>query len=97
MQIDDGRTIIMNKESEIDYNSAKLASRGRRERSKFFPQRMIAKAYGDVRLRAGHRFLVTGDKVPGGSQELVVQSVKHIIDASSYRMEIEGIRKFVLP
>jgi len=96
-QIDNGRTIIMNKESEIDYNSGKLACQGRRERLKFFPQRMIAKSFGDVRMRAGHRFLVTGDKVPGGSQELVVQSVKHVIDASSYKMEVEAIRKFVLP
>ena len=50
-----------------------------------------------MQLRMGHRFILTGDKVPGGTQEMVVQSIKHIIDGTSYKMDIEAKRKFVLP
>ncbi len=96
-EVPDGRTEIIHRESEGDYQTAKLASQGHRERTKFFPQTLHLRSYGDVRLRVGHRFIVTGDKVPGGTQEMVVQRVKHIIDATSYKMEIEAKRKFVIP
>ena len=91
------RMDLINRESEVDYQTAKLAAQGQRERTKFFPQTLHIRSFGDVRLRIGHRFLVTGDKVPGGTQELVVQRIKHIIDSTSYKMEIEAKRKFVIP
>jgi len=96
-QVVDSRIEVYNRESEIDYNSAKISAQGRRERTKFFPQRVILTSFGDVRLRSGHRFLIKGDKVPGGEQEVVTQEVKHIIDAGSYKMQVTAIRKFVLP
>ena len=97
VNVGDARTEIFTKETEIDYNTAKLSAQGRRERTKFFPQTIHIRAFGDVRLRVGHRFVISGDKVPGGTQEMVVQSIKHIIDGSSYKMDIEAKRKFVLP
>ena len=95
--ISDARTEIVNQETEIDYDTAKLAAQGARERRKFFPQTVHIRSFGNVKLRVGHRFILTGDKVPGGEQEMVVQSIKHIIDGTSYKMDIEAKRKFVLP
>lgn len=95
--VSDARTEVINRETEIDYNSAKLVAQGYRERTKFFPQTIHIRSFGDVRLKVGHRFLIVGDKVPSGQQEMVIQSVKHIIDGTSYKTEIEAKRKFVLP
>ncbi|KKL10510.1 hypothetical protein LCGC14_2555110, partial [marine sediment metagenome] len=96
-EVPDGRTQLINRESEVDYQTAKFAAQGHRERTKFFPQTQHLRAFGDVRLKVGNRFIVTGDKVPGGTQEMVVQRIKHIIDSTSYKMEIEAKRKFIIP
>jgi hypothetical protein len=95
--VTDARTTLINRETEFDYQTAKFTAQGHRERTKFFPQSIHVRSFGDVRIKLGHRFLLEGDKVPGGSQEMVVQQVKHIIDGTSYKMEIEAKRKFVIP
>jgi hypothetical protein len=95
--VTDARTTLINRETEFDYQTAKFTAQGHRERTKFFPQSIHVRSFGDVRIKLGHRFLLQGDKVPGGEQEMVVQQVKHIIDGTSYKMEIEAKRKFVIP
>ena len=96
-RVTDARTELFNRDSEIDYQTAKFSAQARRERLQFFPQTIHITSFGDVRVRMGHRFLLQGDKVPGGGQEMVVQQVRHVIDGSAYKMEIEAKRKFVLP
>lgn len=95
--VSDARTELINSEGEFDYQTAKFTAQAARERTKFFPQTIHVRSFGDVRLRVGRRFLLQGDKVPNGEQEMVVQQVKHIIDGTSYKTEIEAKRKFVLP
>ena len=95
--VSDARTEVIDRGTEIDYQTAKFTAQGHKERVQFFPQTIHVRSFGDVRLRVGHRFLLKGDKVPGGEQEMVVQQVKHIIDGTSYKTEIEAKRKFEIP
>jgi len=92
------RVILERDETQDDYLDATAKSQAIDARKQFFPQFWFMRARGDVRMKLGERFIVTGPRVPSpGSLELVCAEVKHIIDSDGYFMEVFGIRKFVLP
>jgi hypothetical protein len=94
--VNDARIILERDESITDYNQGTAKATAISLRKTFFPQFQFVKARGDVRMKLGQRFTITGPRVPGGTQELVCSEVKHIIDSDGYFMEIFGVRKFVL-
>jgi len=89
------RTKLDHDASEVDYLNLKIKAQASRERKKFVEQAWFMQCHGDVRLRFGEEFIAQGDRVPGGSQELICAEVKHIIDNDGYMMQITGKRKFV--
>lgn len=90
------RAILDHDASEVDYINLKIKAQASRERKKFVEQVWIMQSHGDVRLRFGEKFIASGDRVPGGTQELICSEVKHIIDNDGYMVHITGRRKFVL-
>ena len=84
----------------MDYLNCKQFARSRRARTTFFPQTWHITALGNVKIRLGHKFQVTGDRVPqniAGDQEqdLICTEVSHIIDHGGYHMDIQAKRKFI--
>ncbi len=84
---------------DTDYLNCKQFARSRKARLSFFPQQWHIRALGNVKIRLGHKFKVSGDRVPVNlsgtqEQELICHEVKHIVDHSGYHMEINGHRKF---
>lgn len=94
--VSNARTVLDHLTSEIDYLNGKTRAFGSRERKRFVNQSWMMKAHGDVRMRFGEKFTVSGPRVPIGTQDLVCNEVKHIIDSDGYMIEFTGIRKFVL-
>ena len=84
-----------------DYLNCKQYARSRRARSTFFPQTYHITALGNVKIRLGHKFKVTGDRVPHKyqttlqEQDLICTEVQHIIDHGGYHIDIQAHRKFV--
>ena len=95
VSVPDARTVLDHLLQENDYQNAKIRAIGSRERKKFVNQAWFMKAHGDVRMRFGEKFTVTGPRVPTGIQDLVCNEVKHIIDSDGYFIEFTGVRKFV--
>jgi len=91
------RVILERDETQDDYNDATAKAQAIDARKQFFPQFWFMRARGDVRLKLGLEFQVTGPRVFNPPLDLVCAEVKHIIDGDGYFMEIFGIRKFVLP
>lgn len=58
-----GRTDIMFVGNERDYVNLKTRAKARVARKKFFPQTVHIRTSGDVRLRFGHSFKVSGSRV----------------------------------
>jgi len=92
-----GRVILERDESIDDYDDGTAKAQAIGARKEFFPQFWFITARGDVRLKLGQKFTITGPRVPDAPLELVCSQVKHRIDTDGYIMEIFGIRKFVLP
>ena len=90
----DPRTMTEYVSTESDYNNLKARAVAMEFRKRFFPQFWHIRATGDVRLRFGKRFTISGSRVPNGSQEMVISAVKHIFDHDGYHVEITGVRKF---
>lgn len=88
------RTKLIRVDSQRDYDALKDTAFVAKSRAKFRPQQWFIKAKGDVRVRFGQKITITGDTVPGGTQELVVSEVKHIIDSDNYFMEIYAVFKY---
>ena len=85
---------------DMDYLNCKQYARSRRARTTFFPQTWHITALGNVKIRLGHKFQVTGDRVPqniAGDQEqdLICTEVSHVIDHGGYHMDIQAKRKFI--
>ena len=88
---------------DSDYLNCKQYARSRRARTTFFPQTYHITALGNVKIRLGHKFKVTGDRVPHKyksnpplqEQELICTEVEHIIDHGGYHVDIMAHRKFV--
>jgi len=96
--VTNGRVILERDESINDYDDGTAKAEAIDARKEFFPQFWFITARGDVRLKLGQKFTISGPRVPGGgSLELVCSQVKHRIDTDGYFMEIFGIKKFVLP
>jgi len=93
--VPDARTSLDHLAQESDYQNAKIRAIGSRERKKFVNQAWFMKAHGDVRMRFGEAFVASGSRVPTGTQDLVFNEVKHIIDSDGYFNEFTGVRKFV--
>jgi len=95
--VDNPRVFLERDETQDDYLDARAKARAIATRKTFFPQFWFITARGDVRMKLGQRFIMTGPRVPDAPLELVCSQVKHRIDTDGYFMEIFGIRKFVLP
>ncbi len=93
--VDNARSILTHEASEVDYLNAKTRAEAFRERKKFVEQAWFMQAHGDVRLRFGEKFVASGERVPTGTQDLICNEVKHIIDSDGYMMQLTGKRKFV--
>src|SRR3972149_2488990 len=89
------RAILDHDASEVDYLNLKIKSQASRERKKFVEQVWFMQGHGDVRLRFGEKFVASGSRVPGGTQDLICSEVKHVIDNDGYMVHITGKRKFV--
>ena len=89
------RTKVVNLPEIFDYQTLKNAAIAVKARRTFRPRQWFIKARGDVRVKFGQLITISGDTVPGGTQQVVVSEVKHIIDSDSYFMEIYAIEKFV--
>jgi len=92
--VPDARTELDHFISEVDYLNSKSRARASRGRKKFVNQAWFMKAHGDVRARFGEKFTASGLRVPGGTQDLIFNEVKHIIDSDGYFLEFTGVRKF---
>ena len=95
-KISNARTEIAHLASEVDYLNLRLRAQAVRERRKFVEQAWFMQAHGDVRLRFGEKFTAEGPRVPTGTQDLICNEVKHIIDSDGYMMQLTGKRKFIL-
>jgi len=91
----DPRVEVIRAESERDYLTLRAKAIARKARKEFFPQFWHMTAREDVRMKVGQKFTATGSRVPGGTQELVCASAKHIDNADGNSMEVFGVRKFV--
>ena len=58
------RTELMSEPNEIDYNNLKLNAKAKKARKKFVPQQWHIRSHGDVRMRLGKKFKITGKRVP---------------------------------
>jgi hypothetical protein len=58
------RTELMSEPNEIDYNNLKLNAKAKKARKKFIPQQWYIRSHGDVRMRLGKKFKITGKRVP---------------------------------
>lgn len=95
VSVPDARTILDHQADEVDYINAKITAQASKQRKLFVEQAWFLKAHGDVRLRFGEKFVASGPRVPAGTQDLVCNEVKHIIDSDGYMLEVTGKRKFV--
>jgi hypothetical protein len=68
------RTELMSEPSEIDYNNLKLNAQAKRARLKFIPQQWIMRSHGDVRMRLGRKFKITGNRIPEQANNYILWS-----------------------
>lgn len=93
--VSNARTSIELVPNEEDYENLKAMAKAKRERLAFLPQYWHMRTVGNVNMRIGQRFTVTGDRVPNGSiSDLACGIVKHIVDGKGYSMEITARRRF---
>ena len=62
--VSNSRTTIEHMGNEEDYLNVKLYAKSRKSRLSFFPQQWHLRSIGDVNMKLGYRFRVTGDRVP---------------------------------
>lgn len=62
--VSDPRTEIKYYGNVNDYLTAKALARSDRERLSFYPQYWHLRSFGDVRMRVGKSFKITGDRIP---------------------------------
>ena len=91
---------VVESQGMSDYLNCKQFARSRKARTTFFPQMYHITSIGNVKIRLGHKFKVTGDRVPENisgdqEQELICTEVEHIIDGGGYHIDIQAHRKFV--
>jgi len=92
----DPRTVVEHLATESDYNNLKKRAEALESRKRFFPQFWHLRATGDVRLRFGQSFIISGTRVPSSPVTMIVSEVTHIYDHDGYHVEIAGVRKFTV-
>jgi len=95
--LQDPRMTIEFDDSEPDYYNAKSKAQAIMLRDQYYPLFTTYEATGDVRMKFGQTFTVSGSRVVGGSDTLVCSEVTHTIDKTGYHMSVTGVKKFVLP
>ncbi len=92
----DPRTIVEHLATEDDYNNLKKRAEASESRKRFFPQFWHIRATGDVRLKFGQSFIISGTRVAGSPVTMIVSEVTHIYDHDGYHVEVAGVRKFTV-
>ncbi len=92
----DPRTTVEHLATEIDYNNLKKRAEASESRKRFFPQFWHLRATGDVRLKFGQSFIISGTRVPSSPVTMIVSEVTHIYDHDGYHVELAGVRKFTV-
>lgn len=92
----DPRTVVEHLSQESDYNNLKKRAEALESRKRFFPQFWHLRATGDVRLKFGQSFIISGTRVPSSPVTMIVSEVTHIYDHDGYHVEIAGVRKFTV-
>jgi len=92
----DPRTVVEHLSQESDYNNLKKRAEASESRKRFFPQFWHLRATGDVRLKFGQSFIISGTRVPSSPVTMIVSEVTHIYDHDGYHVEIAGVRKFTV-
>ena len=64
LTVTEPRTELMSEPNEIDYDNLKLNAKAKKARKKFVPQQWHIRSHGDVRMRLGKKFKITGKRVP---------------------------------
>ena len=64
VSLTDPRTQLMSEVQEIDYNNLKINAKAKKARAKFISQQWHILSHGDVRMRLGRKFKITGSRVP---------------------------------
>lgn len=93
----DPRVTVEYDDSEPDYYNAKAKAQAISLRDQYYPLFTTYEATGDVRMKFGQTFTVSGTRVVGGSDTLVCSEVTHVTDKTGYHMSVTGVKKFVLP
>jgi hypothetical protein len=62
--VSNARTEMESHNTESDYLNLKQKSKGVKARKQFIPQQWYVMAHGDVRMRLGKKFHITGSRVP---------------------------------
>ena len=62
--VSNARTEMESHSTETDYLNLKQKSKGVKARKQFIPQQWYVMAHGDVRMRFGKKFHITGSRVP---------------------------------
>jgi hypothetical protein len=72
--ISEPRTEFMSEPNEIDYDNLKLNAQAKKARKKFIPQQWVIKSQGDVRMRLGKKFKITGSRIPEQANNYILWS-----------------------
>ena len=70
--VTNGRTSVEYNGTENDYIIAKALAIGKRERLSFYPQFWHFRSIGNVKIRVGQNFTVTGDRIPDNADQYQV-------------------------
>lgn len=95
--LNDPRATVEYDDSEPDYYNAKAKAQAMALRSQYYPLFTTYQVNGDVRIKFGQTFNVSGTRVNGGTDTFVCSEVTDETDRTGYHMTITGVKKFVLP
>jgi hypothetical protein len=62
--VQDARTVVESKGNEDDYINLKILAKSKKARLSFYPQFWSFRGVGDVRMRVGQNFYITGSRIP---------------------------------
>lgn len=88
--VSNSRTVIEHMSNEEDYLNAKIYAKSRKARLSFFPQQWHLRSIGDVNMKLGHRFRVTGDRVPYNPDHYSAWNVATTYNKNSDPVEYGG-------
>jgi hypothetical protein len=88
--VTNARTSIEHMGNEEDYINAKLYAKSVKARSSFFPQQWHLRSLGDVNMKLGYRFRVSGDRIPYNPDTYIAWSSATTYNKSSDPVEHNG-------